>query len=355
MNKICSPSNFLSPIALVGAGTTSIDFFNSYQNSNLDIQLVVDSNPDLVGSLFCDSNLQISELSCLTSFKGEILILCAGNYKLLHDLEELGILEVNFFYNYDVNRSFFKNWENYSPSIDNLIANLQDSLSVDSLRAIIKAATQGSYSEAFALTDPRPYFSSQTLPIRRGDVLLDLGSYRGNHLRTLTQYDLANLERILCVEPNSKNNSYLAGLFEDEPSKRELWLAKLEVINAAIKEKTGLGTNSDFGISNRVDSNLAHLPTMVSNNAVSLMTLNDFLPFRPSLITCDIEGDELNLIYGGLKLLKELRPTLAISTYHKVSHLQSIFEYFQDFQNTSFRFRLHDYGFMDQVLYVYFD
>ena len=74
MELVCKPSNFKSPIALVGAGTTSRDFYNSIKSTGAIVDLVVDSNPDLFGEYFYESHLQILELSSLTSFKGEIFI-----------------------------------------------------------------------------------------------------------------------------------------------------------------------------------------------------------------------------------------------------------------------------------------
>ena len=353
MELVCKPSNFKSPIALVGAGTTSRDFYNSIKSTGAIVDLVVDSNPDLFGEYFYESNLQISELSSLTSFKGEIFILCAGNYQLIKDLNQLGISEVNYFYNYEVNKVFFNNWKTNLPWFPEILTTLKDDKSLQSLKAIVKAAELGSYLDAFSLTVPKPFFSSETLPITAGDVLLDLGSYRGSHLRALTLKDLKNLNKIICVEPNSGNNSYLVGLFDDDQRKMALWRLKLEIVNSAIKEVSGTGFNSNSSMANKVESKALKMATLKEGCEVSLLSLDSLIDLKPSIMTCDIEGDELNLLLGGQSFFEKLRPRVAISTYHHVSHLQSVYEYFNLLHPSSFQFRLHDYGFMDQVLYVH--
>jgi hypothetical protein len=83
--------------------------------------------------------------------------------------------------------------------------------------------------------------------------------------------------------------------------------------------------------------------------------LNELNHLEPTLITVDVEGDEIDLLRGGVNLISKFRPRIAISTYHKPDHLELVYRFFKSFSGEkSYEFRLHDYGYMDQVLYIEF-
>jgi len=351
---VCEPIDFLSPIAIVGAGTTSKDFFRSIKNLDVDVRFVVDSNPDLIGLNFDETDLSISPLQSLKFFNGDVLVLCAGNFQLVQSLQALGIRKVNYFYNYSVNKHFYANWRNQFPNLSSLMADLKDSVSVSSLEAIVEAADDGNFLKAFHISDPKPYFSQETITIHQGDVVLDLGTYRGAHLRSLTIQDLIYAEKFICLEPNLANNPYILSLFDDDPVKMDVWRRKLDILNVAIKDKPGTGYSADLSMANKVVGDSFNFNSTLKKPSIQLVTLDELRHLSPTIVTCDIEGDELNLINGGHAFFSQLEPRVAISTYHHVGHLSEIYEYFKKLHPSSFQFRLHDYGFMDQVLYVHF-
>lgn len=87
---------------------------------------------------------------------------------------------------------------------------------------------------------------------------------------------------------------------------------------------------------------------------VTCVRLDDALPgFAPTLIKMDIEGEEPAALAGAEKMLREYRPDLAISVYHRPEHLWSILEQLQDYDlDYQFHLRCHSRSTFDVILYA---
>lgn len=87
---------------------------------------------------------------------------------------------------------------------------------------------------------------------------------------------------------------------------------------------------------------------------VFCIRLDDALPgFEPNLIKMDIEGEELAALRGAEVLLRNHRPCLAISIYHRAEHLWVIQEYLRGL-GLGYRFylRSHARNTFETVLYA---
>jgi hypothetical protein len=58
--------------------------------------------------------------------------------------------------------------------------------------------------------------------------------------------------------------------------------------------------------------------------AGTIMPLDWFYEFRPTLIKMDIEGSELEAIYGAEATIRHLKPAMAVCLYHKADHLWEV-------------------------------
>ncbi len=75
--------------------------------------------------------------------------------------------------------------------------------------------------------------------------------------------------------------------------------------------------------------------------------------FHPNLIKMDIEGAEVEALWGARRLIQENKPGLAICVYHRPTHLWQIPLLLQSW-NLNYRFylRSHAYNCFDTVLYA---
>ena len=68
----------------------------------------------------------------------------------------------------------------------------------------------------------------------------------------------------------------------------------------------------------------------------------------------DVEGFEIETLKGAQKIIKSLKPKLAISIYHKPLDFYEIPLYIKSLMpDYKFKIRQHDFGFYDTVLYAY--
>lgn len=75
---------------------------------------------------------------------------------------------------------------------------------------------------------------------------------------------------------------------------------------------------------------------------------------KPTFIKADIEGYELDLLKGATQIIKNDKPLLAISIYHRPNDLWSIFNYIQSIRDDyKYSIRHHSSGGGETVLYCY--
>lgn len=98
----------------------------------------------------------------------------------------------------------------------------------------------------------------------------------------------------------------------------------------------------------------AHVDKM-GNNMITANCIDHILgDNRVTFIKFDIEGSELQGLYGARECIYKNRPRMAISVYHKDSDLEDIMNYLMRF-NLSYKFALRHYhsDAIETILYVY--
>ena len=76
--------------------------------------------------------------------------------------------------------------------------------------------------------------------------------------------------------------------------------------------------------------------------------------YRPNLIKMDIEGGELSALNGAQRMIREYRPNLAISVYHKSNDIWQIPNLIFDLLGScKLYLRKHSRTIADTVLYVF--
>ncbi len=171
------------------------------------------------------------------------------------------------------------------------------------------------YFEAYSKKNNH-YFDIDGMEIKKGDIVLDCGTCEGWFARKALD---AGVEKVYCVEPGPSMVKCLEKTFSDEISSGRVSLSSCLLGNK--NEVVAYYENSidpQVGQIVKVDHrNSSALPTIET----SMLTIDEFCNRqavqRLDFIKADVEGSELDLIYGAERTIKKFRPALAIAVYHE--------------------------------------
>jgi FkbM family methyltransferase len=153
------------------------------------------------------------------------------------------------------------------------------------------------------------YFDTPETPLTADDVVADCGAAEG--LFTL----IASLrcKRAFAIEPLPAFLEALAKTFRN--------IGNVTILPFALSNEVSEAWIEDHGIASKI----VDQPT---SNPVAISTLDklyaDNADFRPTYLKADVEGFEVNLIEGARNLIRELKPKIAITTYHRKGHAMEI-------------------------------
>lgn len=150
------------------------------------------------------------------------------------------------------------------------------------------------------------YFDLQEMPINsKGEIFVDAGCFDGMSAYNALKWAKNKLNKVYAFEPD-KNN------YQACEAKLKNLGCEYELINAATwSEKTELAfEENSFGQASRISQS--------GENHVFADSIDNILNGRPAtFIKLDVEGSELEALKGAEKTIKQYRPKLAVSLYHK--------------------------------------
>jgi FkbM family methyltransferase len=185
-----------------------------------------------------------------------------------------------------------------------------DSLADEESRAIFSSVINYKLSgrmkyllEAYSTTD-EIYSLMPTDKIRR---IIDAGAYNGDTAREAKSY-FPHLKKVVAIEPDKKNFKKLEKNFGDA--------ANVYLHNCAVSNECGEILFAQNGGRNSYISKNGEKTATVSLDSL------DFAP--PTFINFDVEGQELQAIEGAKNIIKEHKPKMLISAYHKTDDYTQI-------------------------------
>ncbi len=175
-----------------------------------------------------------------------------------------------------------------------------------------------------------------------GDIngcFVDAGAYDGNDsIRFIDRVGKGRDSKVIVLEP--ENDSFNA-------CKEKLQrYANCEFIRAGLSNHEGvMRFGSGKGMSSSCDENGEDIPV------VTLDAITKSIPV--GMIKMDIEGEEKAALFGGKDVIREQKPLLAVSVYHKRSDIVEIMKLIVNL-NKGYRFYLRHYSVAthDTVLYA---
>lgn len=227
-------------------------------------------------------------------------------------------------------------YEENAEKIARLRDRLADHASRELLDQIVAFRTTGDYLK---LPEPsaQQYFPADMPGWPQPLRFIDCGAYTGDTVQEMRAAGLS-FEAVATFEPNLENFRVMVQNLCD--------------MNALNFPCGVSDANKQVGF----DGALGAGGHLVASGAeqVTCVRLDDALPgFAPNLIKMDIEGEEPAALLGAEGMLRQHRPNLAISAYHRAEHLWSLFEQLDAYQlGYTFYLRCHARITFDTVLYA---
>jgi FkbM family methyltransferase len=173
--------------------------------------------------------------------------------------------------------------------------------------------------------------------------IVDVGSFDGDSVRSFIKQKVPDSSMsFICLEPDELNFRSLLNTLRKVN-------ADAVSINAGAGDRPGIVTFEHSGTLS--SSELSN--TTASSGVISIIKLDQLvLNWRPTLIKMDIEGAETQALLGASEVIRNVRPNLAISVYHRPRDIIDIPLLIRSLnKNYSFFFRCYGEHGYDTVLY----
>jgi FkbM family methyltransferase len=171
------------------------------------------------------------------------------------------------------------------------------------------------------------------------EVYVDAGAFDGDSLTWFKERVANQYDRIIAFEPDPKTYARLTKNFIGDD--------RIQTFNAGLHRKKAQ-------LRFRDDASRGAIFTEDGEISMNVVALDELLAGeRASFIKMNIEGAEIDALYGAQHTIRRWRPKLAISVYHRPTDLWRIPQLVMEFSDQYDLFlRQHDGGVIETVLYA---
>lgn len=330
-------------VSLFGAGQYG-EFVSEYLIKNgYKINCFIDNNPNKHGTKI--NNIEIVSKDSALSKNSKAVLITAH-----HSIDEI-IQENKHLYKYIMS---FEKWfaiKRFDDFLD--IRNmLYDNNSKEILDTLVYAKISGNENLCENIYEDNQYFAIPQFKFGSiSEIFFNVGAYTGDTVERIIYSRLGGFKHIYAFEPGKKQ--FEAMNIRIERLKKE-WAIndnKISLINLGVSDKNEVlefNDNSDL-LCNRVSN--------IKQNTINIETcsVDNFLNGKEiNFLISDIEGYEINMLKGAINTIKNYKPKMAISVYHKPDDLIIIPRFIKDLvPEYKFALRHHNITFDDTVLYCY--
>ena len=162
--------------------------------------------------------------------------------------------------------------------------------------------------------ESKHYFPSELIDLRDDEVLVDCGAFDGDSIEEFVRRKAESFHSLIAFEPDPANWKKLHERLNRYP---------LHIRSKILTIPKAVGARTETVLFTCAGTDQSR--TGQGTNSVQCVALDDALQgFQPSLIKFDIEGAELDTLFGGRNTISRCRPVLAVSAYHEQDHLWRI-------------------------------
>lgn len=340
----------LIKIAIVGAADEGLRLAGLCGTQEIWITAICDDNPKKQGLKV--GKLTVKPVDAVQDIDRDIPVIIASHrvLKALERLKGMGFKHVAPFALLEVldpkafpPHMFYDGWlEDLFEHRDRYVA-LAKLLADDMSRRVLDAVIGFRMTLDATILSPIVewdlYGPANLLKYGDDEVYVDGGSYDGDSIRLFIDRVRGKFSRVLAFEPDTNTFKRLAANFANEK--------RVEPINAGLHRRKATLHFDNAGTRGSI---------LVEKGGIEVpvVGLDEILGRdRVTYIKMNIEGAELEALKGGEQAIKRWAPKLAISVYHRPSHLWQVPDLVRSLRpDYKLYLRQHDGGVIETVLYA---
>lgn len=330
-------------VVVWGAGNTSEMQASVFDEERMNVKYFADNDINKQKKLFCGKKV----LSCEEVRKLEnpiVLISCGTIEGIIYIREQLN--------KYNIESMTIEEYMygTYKKSVVEAIELLNDEESKIVYCSLLLGKILEINIQSLVCVDNQYFALDQINVFNTDEVFVDVGAYTGDTIAQYIEKSRGCFKKIYAFEPAEYNKAELEKTIDNLQENWKFDHSKIEIIQAGLGDKnTFMCTSSDCGVGVRLQS------TLETVNSIQVYRLDDYLTNKKiTFLKADIEGFEMKLLKGAKRVIKEYKPRLAISIYHKVSDYYELIIYLKSLVSSyHFAIRHHTEMNDETVLYVW--
>jgi len=340
----------LKSLAIVGAADEGVRLAGLCARHGIDVRAIADDNPAKQG--LAVHGTSVTTVDALSALPRDLPVIVASHRSLkpVRRIRQMGFtcvapflllqaLDPVRFPPHMFHDGLLEDLVDNLPRYRELGALLEDDFSRAVLSAAINYRLDGDPEALDPVVEWDLYGPGRLVEYGDDEVYVDGGTFDGDTIRLFIDRVQGRFSRVIGFEPDPATFQRLKANFAQEP--------RVEPVNAGLHRAYGTLRFDDAGTRGSV---------LVETGGISVpvVPLDDILKGeRVSYIKMNIEAAEIDALAGAARSIEHWKPKLAISAYHKPSHLWQVPEAIRAIRG-DYRlfFRQHDGGIIETVSYA---
>jgi FkbM family methyltransferase len=340
----------LKALAIVGAASEGRRLSSLCKSLGIAVVKYCDDNPALLGTVH--EGHQVVSTEELSSVGKDIPVIIASHRVLdavnrhtamgFRTVVPFGVLETLYPELYEPHE-FYNKW------IEDLLDNrmqynrlfnlLSDETSVKTLDALLGFRLTGNPRLLEPIIDHQLYYPADIFQFANSEVYVDAGAFDGDTIRKFIEYSNNRYEKVIAFEPDPGTFGRLQDNFRHE--------SRILPINMGLYEKKLTMYFDNQGSRHSGIQNAGGIK-------IDVVDLDSILAGeRATYIKMNIEAAEPAALEGARNTILKWKPRLAVSCYHKPSHLWEIaFQIAAMRDDYKLYLRQHDGGVIESTVYA---
>ncbi len=295
------------PIFVYGMGNGADKIFAQFENFGIRAEGIFASDEFVRGHYFRDFKvLKYSEVCERYDDFVIVLAFGAGYASLIEKIENMASEHTLYAPDVPIEGGGLFTYEyclEHSKEIDDVYNMLEDDFSKEVYSEIINFRISGKIEYLKKITTPKSEVYTDIIKPSEDEIYVDLGAYNGDTISELLEFTNGKYRKITALEPDARNFRKLVKSVEGKEN--------IETLNCAVWNcDTTLLFSAAAGRQSSVNN--------VSGKPLQARSVDSVLEGdKATIIKMDVEGAEEEAVNGAVNTIRNYRPKLMISLYHR--------------------------------------